>query len=244
MRVVLLASRSGRAVSWPYGFQELRELLPRHMAVAAAASAAACVGVIVLATILSALGEKVRARAPIRVTVEYVVTLPPPPTVTNYRVKPALPVHPRVGGIVVPVADETAPTGSGLPSVDEMLRPGDDARPDHTGTGGLIVVAPPAEESLPRTSPLPDQLPQLIRGVAPVYPEFARSAGIEGRVEVEALVGTDGNVEQVRVVRGVELLNRAATDAVRQFHFKPALSGNRPVAVWISVPILFQLSSR
>jgi len=73
------------------------------------------------------------------------------------------------------------------------------------------------------------------------YPLFAREARIEGDVLLHVLVGKDGHVKDIKVVRGVTGLNDAAIDAVKMWIFKPALSNNKPVAVWIEIPIPFRL---
>jgi len=72
------------------------------------------------------------------------------------------------------------------------------------------------------------------------YPDIARQAGVEGTVVVQALVGTDGNVRDTRIVRSIPMLNGAALEAVRQWRFKPAATGGKPVATWVSVPISFR----
>src|SRR3970040_441166 len=50
------------------------------------------------------------------------------------------------------------------------------------------------------------QPPRLLVRVEPEYPLLAQRAGIEGDVLLEALLGTDGRVEQGRVVSGRALL--------------------------------------
>jgi len=50
-------------------------------------------------------------------------------------------------------------------------------------------------------------------------------------------------VREVRVVRSIPMLDEAAVTAVRQWVFKPALSQNRPVAVWVAVPVRFALQT-
>lgn len=86
-----------------------------------------------------------------------------------------------------------------------------------------------------------EELPQVSARVAPVYPEAARRAGIQGTVTVQALVGTDGVVRDARVVDGIPALDAAALQAVRQWRFEPARAGGKPVAVWVSVPVRFSL---
>ena len=73
----------------------------------------------------------------------------------------------------------------------------------------------------------------------PAYPEFARDAGITGKVTLHVLVGKDGRVKNVKVIKGVTGLDAAAVDAVKKWVFKPALSNNKPIAVWVEVPMDF-----
>jgi protein TonB len=54
-------------------------------------------------------------------------------------------------------------------------------------------------------------------------------------------VGKDGHVMNAVVVKSVPVLDDAAVAAVKQWVFKPALSNNKPVAVWVAVPVRFHL---
>jgi len=58
---------------------------------------------------------------------------------------------------------------------------------------------------------------------------------------VQALVGKDGKVKDTRVVKSIPMLDSSAEAAVKQWVFKPALSNNKPVAVWVAVPVKFSL---
>ena len=71
--------------------------------------------------------------------------------------------------------------------------------------------------------------------------EIAREAGVDGVVMVQALVGKDGKVKDTRVVKSIPMLDASAIAAVKQWVFKPALSNNKPVAVWVAVPMKFTL---
>jgi TonB family protein len=86
-----------------------------------------------------------------------------------------------------------------------------------------------------------DELPEAIHKVPPQYPDAARKADIEGRVIVSALVGRDGLVKDVRVVKSIAPLDEAAMAAVRQWAFKPAMKNGEPVSVWVTVPVNFTL---
>lgn len=86
-----------------------------------------------------------------------------------------------------------------------------------------------------------DSLPTSLIKVQPVYPEAARAAGIEGTVLVQALIGRDGLVKDMKLSKGVDGLDAAALVAVRQWTFQPATLAGKPVAVWVAVPVKFSL---
>jgi TonB family protein len=78
-----------------------------------------------------------------------------------------------------------------------------------------------------------DQIPRpatnsyLLRRVVPQYPEHARQQHIQGPVVLNALVGRDGSVQEVKVISGDPELVQAAVTAVKQWRFQPpALEGN------------------
>ena len=89
--------------------------------------------------------------------------------------------------------------------------------------------------------------PELIGGLAALqgevkYPEFAKKAGIEGRVFVQFVVDENGNVQNPKVTRGVhKLLNQEAVRAVRKMKFTPGKQRGKPVKVQMSLPVTFRL---
>lgn len=87
-----------------------------------------------------------------------------------------------------------------------------------------------------------EQKPEITNQVRPVYPELARKAGLTGKVYVRFLVGKDGRVREVQILKGEEIFRQAAIDAVMKFVFKPAMQNDKPVAVWMSQPITFSLN--
>jgi len=84
-----------------------------------------------------------------------------------------------------------------------------------------------------------DEEPVPVTRIEPVYPEFAKEAQIEGRVTLHVLIGTDGRVASVRVIKGVTGLNEIAVGAVKHWVFRPARCVGKPVAVWVEVPLDF-----
>jgi TonB family protein len=77
----------------------------------------------------------------------------------------------------------------------------------------------------------------------PVYTEEARRAGIEGEVVLEVLFGARGEVQILRVVRGLgHGLDEAAIEVAQKVRFKPALADGQPVDRKGVLYVLFQVS--
>ncbi len=90
-------------------------------------------------------------------------------------------------------------------------RPFATARP---GPGFSAYAAPPLAS--PVYSPVPWR---LVKRVAPVYPAAAESEGIEGVVQVEAIIRKDGSLRSLRAISGPAELRQAAVDAASQWEY-------------------------
>jgi TonB family protein len=80
--------------------------------------------------------------------------------------------------------------------------------------------------------------------VKPRYPESARRAGIEGITVLKLHILENGKVDQVLVDKsaGHPDLDMEAADAVKRWLFEPARKGKEPVAVWVLLPVKFELN--
>ncbi|RPH56897.1 energy transducer TonB, partial [bacterium] len=84
--------------------------------------------------------------------------------------------------------------------------------------------------------------PEKISGPQPVYTEMARKARVQGVVIVEAIIDEKGNVTNARVLKGLPMgLDKAALEAVQRWKFKPATLNGRPVRVYYSLTVNFQV---
>ena len=114
------------------------------------------------------------------------------------------------------------------------------------GVGPVAVDAPPPPPPPAATGPVPVggniKPPARTRYVAPLYPEIARNARVQGVVILEAIIGADGKVEQVHVRRSQPLLDEAALAAVKSWEYTPTLLNGRPTAVIMTVTVQFRLS--
>lgn len=59
----------------------------------------------------------------------------------------------------------------------------------------------------------------LIHKVQPQYPAAARASGISGSVVMQAVIGKDGSIKNIRLVQGHPMLVDAALDAVKQWKY-------------------------
>ncbi len=75
------------------------------------------------------------------------------------------------------------------------------------------------------------------------YPSIAHQAGVEGTVIIYAKVSTSGEIIDTKVQKplGNSGCNEAAIDAIKSVEWKPALQKDKPVTVWVSVPVEFKL---
>jgi len=108
--------------------------------------------------------------------------------------------------------------------------------------GGLPDVPPPSMPPVRVGGRVKE--PTRIKDVAPVYPDPAIDAGIQGVVILECLISPQGRVTEVKVLRGVPLLEQAAVYAVRQWVYTPTLMDGVPIPVLMTVTVRFDLKRR
>lgn len=167
-------------------------------------------------------------------------TLPPPPPLSSAPPPPVIPNQPIVKptiGTPVPVADALAPEQT-IMTQQEISALNQPIGVSGSGKDSLVIAS---TDDMPNEGEFVyyEDEPVPVTRVEPAYPEFAREAQIQGKVTLHVLVGKDGRVKNVKVMKGVTGLNEAAVEAIKKWVFKPALSNNKPVAVWVEVPMDF-----
>jgi protein TonB len=225
----------------PYGAPELKEVARKYMFRGVLVGSIAWVLVFLLSFGTSAFLRN-RPHETSVVVVPYRELAAPPP-LTEKPPPPAVaitqPTAPPTVAVPVPVPDAEAPPEQTIASQEEIAA----VSPGVATEGDQLVVAPPTEDELPKFGEYVyvEELPEAVTKIQPQYPDLAREAGVDGTVLVQALVGKDGKVKDTKVVKSIPMLDAAAVTAVKQWVFKPALSNNKPVAVWVAVPVKFSL---
>ena len=82
---------------------------------------------------------------------------------------------------------------------------------------------------------------KLLSGPKPAYPAIAREARVSGTVDLKAIIGKDGKVQNLTVTDGNPLLVGAAMDAVRKWVYKPTYLNGLPVSVATEIEVTFNL---
>jgi protein TonB len=82
----------------------------------------------------------------------------------------------------------------------------------------------------------------LVHQVRPVYPQLARAARIQGQVVLQASIGKDGSIQNLRLVSGHPMLAPSAIDAVKQWKYKPYFLNGEAVEVDTQITVNFTLA--
>ncbi|WP_158615382.1 M56 family metallopeptidase [Acidipila sp. EB88] len=99
----------------------------------------------------------------------------------------------------------------------------------------------PATTGKPLVVPGKVMAGQVLTRVDPVYPPEAKKAKIQGTIVLQAVIGKDGTMQNLKVVSGPAELQRSAMDAVRQWTYKPYLLNGDPVEVDTTIHVTYSL---
>lgn len=106
--------------------------------------------------------------------------------------------------------------------------------------GGIPSAAPPPPAAPIRISS-GVQGAKRVRFVKPVFPPIARQARITGTVRLEAIIGRDGAIRNLKPLSGHPLLTQAAIQAVQQWRYAPTLLNGEPVEVITLIDVIFKM---
>ena len=115
-----------------------------------------------------------------------------------------------------------------------------------------VIAAPKVEDEQPVSIAMVEQKPEFPGGEAAmykwlgdniVYPSAASEEGVQGRVVVEFVVGKDGSISNVKVVRPRHpALDKEALRVVKAMpKWLPGRNNGQPVKVTYTLPVTFKL---
>jgi protein TonB len=157
---------------------------------------------------------------------------PPPPKQKQEIPKPKAKKVP----IPDPTPDEPEPIRIDEPEPEIELPEVDDV------VFGIPDAPPVAEPEGPIHVGGDVQKPEKINAPQPQYTEIARKARIQGVVIVQAIINKQGDVENVKVLKGLPMgLSEEAVKAIKKWRFKPATLNGKPVDVYYNLTVNFRL---
>jgi len=156
-----------------------------------------------------------------------------------------------------PVAKKTGPAlvvksysagkkdqAQGEESAPQLPSPLAVASPNDKNLSGLVASVPTA---LPKATLGTLKISQgvsqglLIKRVQPRYPQNALAMRVQGSVQLQATINKEGNISNLKVISGDAVLARAATEAVRQWRYKPYYLNGEPVDIETQITVNFKL---
>jgi TonB family protein len=157
---------------------------------------------------------------------------PPPPEQEQQKIE--------VRKKKVPIPDPT-------PDEPEPIRIVEEVQPDldipvDDAVFGIPDAPPSAEPEGPIMVGGDVKAPEKVSAPNPQYTEIARKARIQGVVIVQAIIDKEGNVTNVKVLKGLPMgLEEAAVEAIKSWKFKPATLNGKPVTVYYNLTVNFKL---
>ncbi|MGB8469174.1 MAG: energy transducer TonB, partial [Candidatus Sulfotelmatobacter sp.] len=161
-----------------------------------------------------------------------------PVAITTRTALPPLEVE-----VVAGDSHQTLRPGSSSVRVDLQPRASPQAVTQLGATGNVETAANLTTNASERVRMSTDASDIVAHPVRPNYPLLARQMKVQGSVILQALIGRDGIIQNLRVVSGPHILASAAQDAVRQWHFKPHLEGSDPVETEAKITVNFTIST-
>jgi protein TonB len=184
---------------------------------------------------------------------------------TQHRPAPPAPVIPGPAPALAPVVTNRAV----LPPLEVEVVAGDERRTIQPGTNSVRVDLQPRTPVIPSqaslspappapSSPVPSAVADaagrvhlspgaaeiVSRPVQPNYPLLAKQMKVQGAVVLEALIGRDGNIQDLHVLSGPTILSAAAREAVKQWRFRPYLLSGQAVETEARITVNFTISTQ
>lgn len=142
-----------------------------------------------------------------------------------------------------------ATTRTVLPPLDVEVIAGDSHKTVRPGSNSTkLEITRPAAATAPAASTIAPATDAAEREHMPTdaaqpqnYPLLGQQMRVQGSVVLQALIGTDGVIENLRVLTGPSILASAAEQAVREWKFKPIVQNGQPVESQAKITVNFTI---
>jgi TonB family protein len=158
------------------------------------------------------------------------------PIISNRKVLPPLQVE-------VVAGDQHQTVTPGNPSIKLDLGSKSAAAGDTSKSTGSENVSGGVTNATAQVRLSPGTAEVVSHPVDPNYPMLAKQMKVQGSVVLQALIGKDGNIQDLQVLSGPAILSAAAREAVKQWRFKPYLQAGQPVETEARITVNFTIST-
>jgi TonB family protein len=145
-------------------------------------------------------------------------------------------------------APTVSATRTVLPPLDVEVVAGDKHRTVHPGSNAAKVEITNPASAATQSSTLTAATDAAERErigndtqPAQSYPLLGQQMRVQGSVVLQALIGTDGVIQNLRVLSGPGILAAAAQQAVREWRFKPIVQNGQPVESQAKITVNFTI---
>ncbi|HEY6372145.1 MAG TPA: TonB family protein [Candidatus Sulfotelmatobacter sp.] len=136
-----------------------------------------------------------------------------------------------------------------LPPLDVEVIAGDAHSRIHPGTNAAKVelnhpaMVAPEQSTLATATNAAEHERMAVEATTSTagYPALAQHMNVQGSVVLQAVIGTDGVIQNLRVLSGPAILSAAAQQAVREWRFKPVVQGGQPVETKAKITVNFTI---
>jgi protein TonB len=202
-------------------------------------------------------------QAPVATQAAPQIPAPAPAQTASKPAAPSAPVAPahvatKQAAVAAPanqakVAETPAPAvvsnRTVLPPLDVEVVAGDKHRNLHPRSNTTKVqisqpAAPVVRQAAPIAAPATNAAvrERLAEAIPPSYPALAQHMNVQGSVVLQAVIGADGSVQNLRVMSGPQILATAAQQAVRDWRFKPVFQNGQAVETRATITVKFSIN--
>jgi TonB family protein len=174
------------------------------------------------------------------------VPAPQAKSIPSHAAKTSVPAAQTTAQPTATDAPAVAATRTVLPPLDVEVVAGDTRHRLHPGSNATKVEITNSGSALLQSAPAVGLTKNAaerepIADATPSYPLLAQHMNVQGSVVLQALIGSDGVVQNLRVLNGPPILVSAAQQAVREWRFKPIVQNGQPVETKAKITVNFTI---
>jgi len=128
-----------------------------------------------------------------------------------------------------------------LPPLDVEVIAGDRHNKVHPGSNATKLEITKSAPALKQPATNAAERERIADATVPTYPPLAQHMNVQGAVVLQALIGSDGVIQNLRVMSGPAILASAAQAAVREWRFKPIVQNGQAVESKATITVNFTI---